>query len=228
MTDEIVDKYWRLLAPRHVAGSFALLDAAYAEPHRAYHAWGHIVDMLRKLDERRRLAARPDLVAAAIFWHDAIYTTRDADGRPRSDPENVRDSAEAFRRHARFDPADADAVHEMIMATANHVKAAPSRERYPGFSGDFALFLDLDLSSLAASWPVFAENLEKIRFEYAWAPEPAFSLGRMRMLGELSADDAILFRRPESIAEWDAPARANLARCICELRAKIADPAPQG
>jgi predicted metal-dependent HD superfamily phosphohydrolase len=221
MTDEIVKKYWRLLEPRHGAGAFAILDAAYGQPQRGYHAWGHIADLMQKLDDRARFAARPDLIAAAIFWHDAVYLTRDADGRPRPDFDNVRDSAEAFRRFARFEAGDAAAVDEMIMATARHIEAAPSGERYPGFCGDFDLFLDLDLSSLAAPWPVFAENLEKIRFEFAWIPESAFSIGRLRMLQEFAADGSRLFRHPESVAQWDASARANLARCIGELQAKM-------
>jgi len=221
MKDETTRRCWRGLASRHDARAQALLDAAYGEPQRAYHAWPHIDDMLRKLDARRRLAARPDLVAAAVFWHDAVYRTREGDRRPRPDRDNVRDSAALFRRHERFDPADAAAVEEMILATAGHAAARASGERYPGFGGDFDLFLDLDLSSLAAPWPVFAENLEKIRCEYAFVAEPEFSRERLAFLEGLARAPR-LFRRGECAAEWNAPARANLARCVDELRAKVA------
>lgn len=226
MDDETTRAYWRRLAPRHDAAAKAVLTAAYAEPHRAYHAWRHIDDLLRKLSGRERLAARPDLVAAAIFWHDAVYVTRDPSGRPRADYDNVRESADLFRRHARFDAADMDAVEEMIMATTRHAEAAPSRERYPGFGEDFDLFLDLDLSSLAASWPVFSQNFDEIRFEYFFVPEPVFLQGRLAFLEELARTPR-LFRCSECRKDWEAPARANIVRCVDELRERIRRPAAQ-
>lgn len=220
MTD-IVQKYWRLLAGRHDAGAFATLDAAYRENQRAYHDWAHIVDLLTKLDELAHLAARPDLVAAAIFWHDSVYATRDAEGKLRPDADNVRASAALFERHAKFDATDTDAVHAMIMATAEHLDARAERECYPGFSGDLDFFLDLDLASLAAPWPVFEENLTKIRFEYAWVPEDVFLLGRLQMVQSFTARGDALYRRAETRALWRDAARENLSRAADALRAQI-------
>ncbi len=220
--DSIIEKYWATLAARHDPEAFAILDAAYREPSRAYHAWSHIADMLGKLERFRHLAARPDLVAAAIFWHDSVYQTREADGRPRPDPENVRDSATLFERHSRFDPMARRAIRDMIMATAHHMKARARQELYPGFARDLDFFLDLDLSSLAAPWPVFLKNLEDIRYEFAWAPEREFFLGRTKMLeGFLGGGDA-LFRLPETRALWLEAARANLMRADDDLRLRMA------
>ncbi len=222
MTDPVVQKYWSLLASRHDAGAFAALDAAYREPQRAYHAWGHIADMLGKLESLSHLAARPDLVAAAIFWHDSVYLTRDPDGRPRLDPENVRDSAGLFERHSRFDDVERRAVHDLIMATAHHMKAKAREEHYPGFSRDLDFFLDLDLSSLAAPWPVFLKNLDDIRFEFSWAPEQEFFHGRTKMLESFLGGGDALFRLPETRALWLEAARANLMRADADLRVKMA------
>jgi predicted metal-dependent HD superfamily phosphohydrolase len=221
MTEAVVEKYWSLLASRHDGSAFAALDAAYREPQRAYHAWGHIVDLLTKLDALSRLATRPDLVAAAVFWHDSVYLTRDPDGRPRSDPENVRESAELFHRHSRFDAMEAQAVHEMIMATSSHMKAKASREHYAGFARDLDFFLDLDLSSLAAPWPVFERNLDDIHYEYGWVPESAFYLGRVQMLESFLAGGDRLYRLAETRALWAAAARANLQRADAELRERL-------
>ena len=221
MTEAVVEKYWALLASRHDADAFAALDAAYREPQRAYHAWGHIIDLLTKLDAMSELAARPDLVAAAIFWHDSVYLTRDPDGRPRSDPENVRASAGLFERHAKFDMIESQSVHDMIMATASHMKAKAPQEHYPGFSRDLDFFLDLDLSSLAAPWPVFERNLDDIHYEYGWVPESAFYLGRVQMLESFLAGGDRLYRLPETRALWAAAARANLQRADAELRERL-------
>jgi len=221
MSEAIIDKYWALVASRHDETAFAVLDAAYREPQRAYHGWGHIVDLLTKLDALPQLAARPDLLAAAIFWHDSVYLTRDPDGRPRTDPENVRASAELFARHSKFEPMEAQAIDEMIMATASHMKAKAARDHYPGFGQDLEFFLDLDLSSLAAPWPVFEKNLDAIHFEFGWVPDEAFYQGRVKMLEAFLGGGDKLYRLPQTRALWLARARDNLLRVDAELRAKL-------
>ena len=112
------------------------------------------------------LASRRDLVATAIFWHDAVYVTRAADGTRRTDAVNVLDSAELFRQHSLLSAADADAVHELIMATTDHLGAKPCRGRYPGFGHDLDLFVDLTLVLASAS------NFDAIRHEFSPVPEP--------------------------------------------------------
>lgn len=222
MTEDVAQTYWRLVEAHHDAGAFATLSAAYGEAHRAYHSWSHICDLLDKLDALKGLAVRPDLIATAIFWHDAVYATRGADGLLRADIENVRASAALFEQHARFDKADGDAVHEMIMATARHLEAQATHEYYPGFSKDLDLFLDLDLASLAAPWPEFEANLHKIRFEYVWVPEPIFLLGRLQLLEGFAAYGERLYRRTLPRALWSAPAIDNLKRASVGLRMHIA------
>jgi predicted metal-dependent HD superfamily phosphohydrolase len=226
MSEAIVDKYWGLIAARHDPAAFAVLDAAYREPQRAYHAWGHIVDLLTKLDALSHLATRPDLVAAAIFWHDSVYLTRDPDGRPRPDPENVRASADLFARQSRFDAMELRAIHDMIMATASHMSAAATQEHYPGFGQDLDFFLDLDLSSLAAPWPVFEQNLQDIQFEFAWVPPDAFYQARLKMLEKFIGGGDRLYRRPETRALWLEQARANLTQVDAGLRTKLEPPGP--
>lgn len=225
MSDPVVEKYWSRLADRHDAGAFAVLDAAYREPHRAYHTWGHIADILAKLDRHADLAVWPDAVAAAAFWHDAVYATLDGAGQPRSDPENVRDSAELFLRHAKFDAVTRAAAYDIIMATASHMKARARTEHYPGFSRDLDFFLDLDLSSLAAPWPVFEKNLGDIRFEFNWIPESEFREGRAKMLESFLAGGDQLFRLPQTRALWLADARANLQRATSLLGETAPPPA---
>lgn len=222
MTEPVVAQYWSLLSSRHDPDAFKTLDDAYREPQRAYHAWGHIVDLLTKLDSLSHLAARPDLVAAAIFWHDSVYLTRDPDGRPRTDPENVNASAALFEHHARFDEMETQAIREMIMATASHMNAKAPKEHYTGFSRDLDFFLDLDLSSLAAPWPVFEENFDNIHFEFGWVSDRAFYAGRMQMLESFLDGGNALFRLPETRALWLAPARANLERAQANLHTMLA------
>lgn len=216
---EIRERHWRPLAARHRPAAWNALDDAYGAPGRAYHSWSHIGDLLAALEEFSSLATRRDLVATAIFWHDSVYTTRDEARNRRADLVNVQDSADMFRRHALMPGPDLDAVEELILATANHLDAAPGGERYPGFSGDLDLFLDLDLSPLAVSWDHFAANFQAIRHEFDWVPEPIFNAGQGAFLASLLADRDRLFRRPETIRKWRRKALSNIARCLDTLDA---------
>ena len=60
------------------------------------------------------------------------------DGSSRPDYENVRDSGELFRQYTLLNKSDADAVHDLIMATANHLQARTEKHYYAGFSPAFS------------------------------------------------------------------------------------------
>jgi predicted metal-dependent HD superfamily phosphohydrolase len=219
---EIRRKYWMPLEGAHRPGAWDALYAGYCEPHRAYHGWGHIAALLEKLNALKDLAARPDIIAIAAFWHDAVYTTRDRDGRPRPDYENVRDSASLFRRYTLLKSPACDAVFALIMATADHLHARPDVQFYDGFEGDLDLFLDLDLSSLASPWDEFEANLGQIRSEFCFASDAEFYSAHLRTLQDFAGDDVELFRRAETRAKWQGGARANVKRCVSELTKKLA------
>ena len=109
-----------------------MLEAAYGDSGRGYHGWSHISDLFEALDQVSELATRRDLVATAIFWHDAVYDTRAANGTRRADAVNVLDSAELFGQHSLLSVADADAVHKLIIATTDHLGAKTGRDGTPG------------------------------------------------------------------------------------------------
>jgi predicted metal-dependent HD superfamily phosphohydrolase len=219
----IREKYWMPLEGRHKTGAWEALDAGYTERHRSYHTWDHIAGLLEKLSEFSDLSTRSDIIAVSVFWHDVVYRTQNQDGSPRPDYENVRDSGELFRQYALLNKCDADAVYHLIMATANHLQARAEKQYYAGFSGDLDLFLDLDLSSLASPWQEFAEGLARIRTEFSWASEVVFCSIQVQILENFAKADAWLYRRMETSEKWRDAARANLKRCIPELRKRIAD-----
>jgi predicted metal-dependent HD superfamily phosphohydrolase len=205
----------------HGPEAYDILLRAYHEPHRAYHGRGHILDLLSKLDDMRALARRPDLIKTAIFWHDAIYRTREEDGAVRPDARNVADSRDLFLAHTRLSGLDAQAVEAMIMATANHTQAWTGAEFYDGFARDLDLFVDLDLSLLGAPWPQFEEGGRAVRYEFSWAPAPAYCAGRAAVLQKFLDLGENIYRRAETRALWGAQARENLARSIDLLKRGI-------
>ena len=221
MSKAIKTKYWDArLAAQHRSGAWDTVKQGYDEPHRTYHGWGHIGDLLKKLDRFSDLATRADLIAAAIFWHDVVYQTQNSDGSYRPDIVNVRQSAESFLRHSLFAPVETAAVEAMILATGDHMATADSLEPYAGFSSDLDLFLDLDLSGLGASWPKVSRDTQRIRREFAWVAEAAFCTGRAAILRGFVTDGRPLYRRDETNRAWSASARANLTRSIAELEAR--------
>ena len=212
------------LEGRHKTGAWDALDASYTESHRAYHTWEHVAGLLEKLSEFSDLSTRSDIIAVSVFWHDVVYRTQNQDGSPRPDYENVRDSGERFRQYTLLKQPDADAVYDLIMATANHLQARAEKHYYAGFAGDLDLFLDLDLSSLAAPWEEFVEALARIRSEFSWAPEIVFCTIQLQILEKFAKEDVRLYRRAETGEKWRDAARANLKRCITELKKRIAEP----
>jgi predicted metal-dependent HD superfamily phosphohydrolase len=223
MKREVREKYWAPLEGRHKTGAWEALDAGYCESRRAYHTWEHVARLLEKLSEFSDLSTRPDIIAVSVFWHDVVYRTQNEDGSPRPDNENVRDSGELFRRYTLLDKSGADAAYDLIMATANHLQARAEKQHYPGFSGDLDLFLDLDLSSLASPWEEFVENLARIRTEFSGTPEVVFCSSQLQILENFAKADVRLYRRAETSQKWRDAARANLKRCVTELRKRIAE-----
>lgn len=223
MNRHIREKYWRPIEGRHKPGAWEALDAGYSESHRAYHTWPHVGSLLDKLSAFSGLCRRADLVAMAVFWHDAVYQTQSRNGRARTDDDNVRESAQLFRDYTLLDEADAGAVYDMIIATANHLQPGLKNQHYAGFARDLDLFLDLDLSSLASPWEEFVEDLARIRSEFASVPESVFIENRIALLGRFASEDVPLYRCKETSEKWREAAKANLRRCLCSLQKRAAE-----
>jgi predicted metal-dependent HD superfamily phosphohydrolase len=217
MTRARVEKSWRDVAASHKEEAFDVLASGYADPTRGYHNWSHLEDLLTKLDNLERLATRKDLLIAAIFWHDAVFVTYEPNGAQRPDAVNVRASAALFEKYSLYSLADTQAVCELILATTAHLSARASEGRYSGFSQDFDLFLDLDLSSLGASWRVFRENLDQIYFEYSLTPQEIFYQDRLRMFEKFQNCSVNLYRLKESRDLWLTQAQENIKRAKIEL-----------
>ena len=223
MNRDIREKYWKPLEGRHKPGAWEVLDTGYCESHRAYHSWPHVASLLEKLSAFSDLCTRADIIATAVFWHDAVYRTQSQDGRPRADYENVHESGQLFREYSLLNKADADAVYDMVMATANHLQATLRTQYYAGFASDVDLFLDLDLSSLASPWEEFVGDLARIRAEFSWVSETEFYVNQIGILKRFAREDVPLYRCRETSEKWRDAARANLRRCVSSLQKRVAE-----
>ncbi len=198
MSASLDQKRWKTLCARQGLadnGTFDRLAALHSERHRHYHTAAHINAMLGHLDARADMAERADLIELAIWFHDAVY-------KPMS-KTNEADSADMARDflHGQMEPDAVDWIDETIRLTANHGDTDDS---------DTALMLDIDLSILATAPDVYTDYTQRIRREYRWVPGPIYRRGRADVLRHFLAMPRI-YKTDALAAEWEAPARDNLA-----------------
>ena len=198
-----LERRWRRLCERVGAEGdpgavFALLDRCYREPHRHYHTWEHVEECLRVLDWARPLAAEPEAVEMALWFHDAVYDPRAGDNEERS-ADLARQSAAAMGVEQGF----AGRVGELILAT----RLGPPKSG--GGAGDALLVGDVDLSILGSPPRRFRRYERSIRREYAWVPLPEYRLRRGQLLQGLLARPQLYATGPFR-ERYEARARQNL------------------
>jgi len=177
---------------------FGALRARYQEPQRHYHTMQHVDELLALLSELCAHARRPDLIAWAIWFHDAVYDPTRSDNEARS----------AQLAHERLSelsllPEEVAAVVQMVMATAGH--------QWRDGQADSALFLDLDLSILAARPERYDEYVAQVRAEYAFVPEVVFRGKRAELVRVWLARPS-LYVSEVGRERFESEARNNLAR----------------
>lgn len=190
----------------------AALRAAYAEPPRAYHDFGHVEEVLRW----HALVAggpgwhQPVETGLAVLYHDAIHVAGRGDNETRS-------AALACEQVARWLPpgtVDAGRVAELIELTARHGQFVPDDFGPGATADDTRHFLDCDMAILGAPPEQFARYDQGIAEEYRKVV-PAWLYRRKRRAFLRS----LLQRERIFLSDYfhrllDARARENLARAV--------------
>jgi predicted metal-dependent HD superfamily phosphohydrolase len=194
----------RLGARGDASQAAADLLRRWAEPDRAYHNLDHLRHCLARLDDVTVVGAGadPDLVEAALWFHDAVYDARSADNEARS--------AELAR--------EALAMLGVPDETARRVAALVllTRHREPPTEPEGRLLCDIDLSILGESADDFERYDQAIRREYAWVPDPIYRRERAAVLRGL-LERQPLYATPHLRERYEQPARANLQRALARL-----------
>ncbi|MBB5786557.1 HD domain-containing protein [Jiangella mangrovi] len=206
--DEL-ERQWSALAGDSPAATAAGADllVRWAEPHRRYHATGHLTAILAAVDELLASGepADPDAVRFAAWFHDAVY-----DGKPGQDEAAsarlAREVLTALGRPA----ALVDEVERLVLLTAGHDPA-------PG-DANGAVLCDADLAVLAGSPAEYGAYAAAVRDDYAHVPDADFAAGRAAVLAGL-LDRPALFRTETGRARWETAARHNLGTELVLLRA---------
>ncbi len=183
----------------------AELEAAYAQPPRAYHNFGHVLALLHHYRDVGDGPGwkQPREVVVAVLYHDAIYEA----GRSDNEQRSAQLAIAAIQRWMPEAGVDTARVAELIELTARH-----GQLRAEELDADAALFLDSDMAILGAPPEVFDAYDRGIAKEYSGkVPGFLFRINRRRFLKGVLAQPRIFFS--DFFHErYDAAARANLRR----------------
>lgn len=200
------DVDWLALGAR--GDGHALRDALLAcheEPQRHYHTLRHLAECLAWLGELRVFASRPEVLAMALWFHDAVYDPQRADNEQRS-ADWARD---ALLAHA-VAPHTAQRVHDLVLATRHD---APAAGTPGGADPDRDLLLDIDLAILGAEPTRFSEYGRQIRAEYAFVPRWIYRRKRRAVLAGFAARVPLYATVPLR-ERLEAQAHRNLAQAL--------------
>lgn len=180
------------------------LLSRHREKHRRYHTVDHVVWVLRHVDElaAEESVSDPGAVAAAAFYHDAVYEA--------AYPANERASARLARRdlgELGWDDQRIERVSDMIEATATH--RAPA-------DVDTAVLVDADLAVLGADPAAYQEYVDGVRAEYRSLDDAEWADGRSDVLQGFLDRDTI-FSTATGRTRWESRARANIAAELATL-----------
>jgi predicted metal-dependent HD superfamily phosphohydrolase len=179
------------------------LAAAYSESTRHYHNLTHLEECLAELAGSRAQARQPAAVAAALWFHDAVY-----DARSITNEEDSAALAMECLHGAGVAAETIETVRRLILVTKTHD---------PGPTPDAALLIDIDLAILGQPTTRFWDYEHGIRAEYAWVPAATFAEKRAEILARFLERPAI-YRTDSFHRRYEAAARANLHAAIARLR----------
>lgn len=190
----------------------AELKKKHEEPHRFYHTWEHIVELLGNLFERSVATNMPAeetaTLAAAILFHDSVYEVKKTYYR-----DNEIHSAEYAKRALSARGVGnhrVENVYALVRDTAHATGEKPTEY--------LSMILhDLDMSILAASPERYALYVADIIAEFGIYPGREFVKGRIGLLETWIADDN-LFVTQYGKERFLERARENMRAELAELK----------
>ena len=196
---------------------FERIWLAYNEPHRAYHTAEHLAELFDKMEENKRHIDHLPFMIAVIFWHDLVYKSdRDSVLNGFNNEEASAVIAEEDLKSLGFEDYFIEKVAETIRMTRGHLKAKPDM-------GDAALFLDMDISILAATPERFRSYCDQVREEFKEFTDVDFLNGRVNNFLATYADHREpLFKTALFRQRYENIARSNIEHELKDKRQVLA------
>lgn len=202
MRDHWREIWQKLNAPDAPQDVLDALTRTYSSPDRFYHNLMHIEDCLSIFGQAKHLAAHPQEVELAIWFHDSVYDTRRNDNEQKS-----AELASSVIRQAGLSEDIAERISLAILATRHNTEVGDR---------DAQMVVDVDLAILGRDKAIFWLYEENIRKEYAWVPASIFGQKRMEILHRLLDRQHIYYC--EIYREmFEERARVNINQAIARL-----------
>lgn len=186
-------------------GLLERLRFRYAEPHRRYHTWEHVLACFDAL--ACITTARLPEVELALLFHDAVY-------EPLS-PDNERRSAELLVEEGRrfwMDEGLLQRASRLVLAT-RHDERGRAEEAGAADAPEACIVLDADLSILGAEPATFDAYEREVREEFACVDDACWAVGRRRVLASF-LERAAIYSTRRGVKLWEARARQNIERSL--------------
>src|SRR5215207_4000437 len=134
MRDHWREIWQKLKAPEAPQDVLDALIRAYTSPDRFYHNLMHIEDCLSIFGQAKHLAAHPEEVELAIWFHDSVYDPRRNDNEQKS-----AELASSVIRQAGLSEEIAERISLAIRTTRHDTEVS---------NKDAQILIDVDLSIL--------------------------------------------------------------------------------
>ena len=191
-------------------GAWEYLQARYSEPHRHYHTWAHIENMLEMYEEIKDRLTMKWAVQVAILYHDVIYD-------PTITSNESQSAALAFETFEKmYFFSTCEVIEDLILCTKTHQLFDGTN----GYEDDYKYFLDMDLASLGVSEEQFDLNGGNIRKEYSHLSDEEYEAGRLAFFNSFLERDRI-YHTDYFYDKFEVKARDNLTRSKKILEEKV-------
>jgi predicted metal-dependent HD superfamily phosphohydrolase len=192
------------------AGILAELQRRYAEPHRAFHRWPRVAELLAQAEEVAAAIADRSAFILAVLFHKAVFDRREAGCAKRS--------AALMREMLGRDAGD------WTLARAERLILALEAQKIPetkdaSLRGDTALLLDMDNVVLGAPPGEFAAYEAGYREEFAHLREDNYRMGRVAALQMLLWRERI-YLTDRYYLPFEKRARRNVERLLTQLEGR--------
>ncbi len=144
---------------------------AYSQPHRYYHTWKHIEDMIMELvdgAEAIKSNSIDDRLIIATVYHDFVYDPKES--------KNEEKSMNEFMKDWKGSVDDGKIIASLILDTKTHIPSSELSKQ----------FIELDLNIFTKTSDKIVEYDKQIFKEYQFADWNKYYEGRLDVLYKLS------------------------------------------
>lgn len=174
----------------------------YGQSHRAYHGVQHLAECITVFEKVSHLAMQPAPLEIALWFHDAIYQTRQKPDEPNNEQRSA-EWASQFLHRCGVNPVTIEQVAQFIMATQHHQAS----------NADEQLMVDIDLAILGSPPERFAQYQQQIRAEYDFVPPALFAVKRREVLDGFYQRSRI-YQTDYFYGHYEQQARQNLQAAL--------------